>query len=164
MTKGNCQCGREACVDGMGNPGRFGTLGKADKNGRQHVRGCADSGCDVCRGRRNRRGGLEKQRTARKQLGVKPNKFGDSNEERWESQFFADEVKSGKVVSPVLTWWLKASTQIAANQVDHGGLRKYPRVTLMPEGWGDKGLVVVELEAWRTLVAPALEEFYGSAS
>lgn len=153
-TKGDCECGTDACT-------LFGTLGRSDKQGRRHVRGC---GCRVCLGRRNRRGGLTKQRVARKALGVKPQKFGDSNEERWSDEHFANEVKSGKQCGPLLNWWRKVEAQVQANEAEFGDRRRPVRAVAMPEGWGSDGLVVVRLSTWRDQIGPALDEFYGSES
>lgn len=153
----DCECGTEGCV-------AHGTPGKADKEGRRHVRGCLASGCKVCMGRRNRRSGLRKQSTARKALGVASQKFGDANEERWLDAVFANEVKSGKQCGPLLNWWRKVEAQVRANEPDHGGLHRPVRAVAMPEGWGQDGLVVVRLSTWREQIAPALNEFYGEAS
>lgn len=151
--KGSCECDLDACE-------LFGRLGKPDKEGRRHVRLCK---CRGCGGRRNRTSGLKKQRVARKALGVPPQKFGDSNEERWADVHFANEVKSGKQCGPVANWWRRVEAQVLANEADHGDRRRPVRAVAMPEGWGSDGLVVVRLSTWREQVAPALDEFYGSA-
>lgn len=125
------------------------------------VRGCE---CNRCRGRRNRKRGLDKQTKARKAMGVDPSsKFGDANEESWGDPLFANEVKSGKQCGPVANAWNRAKAQIVANNPDPGGQHKCARVVWMPEGWGKRGLVTVELETWRVLIAPALEHFYGES-
>lgn len=152
--KADCECGLESCT-------LFGTLGRPDRNGLRHVRGC---GCNGCRGRRNRRSGLRKQNTARKALGVVGQKFGDTNEERWADQLFANEVKSGKQCGPLANWWRKVEGQVLANEADHGDRRRPVRAVAMPEGWGDDGIVAVRLSTWREQIGPALDEFYGSAS
>lgn len=145
--KVECPCG--AC-------GRFGTPG-----GRiGHVRGC---GCPRCRGRRNRRKGLEKQRVARKALGIAPQKFGDANEERWADAYFANEVKAGKQVGPVANWWLRVEAQVLSNEADFGDRRRPVRAVAMPEGWSD-GLVVVRLSTWQTRIGPAIDEYYGTTA
>lgn len=126
----------------------------------RHPRGCS---CRPCIGRRNRRSGLAKQRVARKALGIEPNKFGDSHEERWADQLFANEVKSGKQCGPVANWWRRVEAQVLANEASHGDRRRPVRAVAMPSDWSD-GLVVVRLSAWREVVLPALEEFYGGAA
>ena len=141
--KGDCPCG---C-------GLFGNI-----TNQRHVRGCV---CNRCMGARNRRKGLAKQRTARKQLGVQAsNKFGDANEENWKGSLFANEVKAGKQIQPAVTAWLRIEAQVMSNQSDFGSLRKPTRAVLMPDGWSD-GLVMVRLSVWAELIAPALEAFYG---
>lgn len=143
--KGDCACG---C-------GLFGTLRKRPLN---HIRGC---GCAACRGKRNRTKGLAKQRTARKALGVAPShKFGDANEERWGDALFANEVKSGKQIGPAVTAWVRIEAQVQSNQTAVGANRKPARAVLMPDGWGDEGLVMVRLSTWRDIVRPALESYY----
>lgn len=143
--KSPCGCGLEC--------GLFGTLNKHGC-----VRGCTK--CPKCRGARNRRSGLKKQREARKALGVAPNKFGDSNEENWADVLFANEVKAGAQVRPAATAWLRIETQVISNRPDHGGQHKPTRAVLMPDGWGKDGLVMVRLSTWRDLIRPALEHFY----
>lgn len=139
--------------------GEFGTLKTPWANGQQCVaRKCR---CARCRGKQNRRSGLRKQSTARKALGVPGQKFGDANEERWSDNVFANEVKSGKQCGPLANWWLRVAAQVVANESDFGDRRRPVRAIAMPEGWGKRGLVVVELATWETLVRPALEEFYG---
>jgi hypothetical protein len=144
-TKGDCACG---C-------GLYGTLRKRPLN---HIRGCA---CPACRGKRNRQKGLAKQRTARKALGVAPShKFGDANEERWGDALFANEVKAGKQVGPAVTAWVRIEAQVMSNQTAVGANRKPTRAVLMPDDWGDEGLVMVRLSTWRDIVRPALEAYY----
>lgn len=111
-------------------------------------------------GRRNRRKGLSKQRTARKALGVAPsNKFGDANEENWKDPIFANEVKAGAQIKPAVTAWLRIEAQVKSNESDYGSLRKPCRAVLMPDGWSD-GLVMVRLSTWEELIRPALEAYY----
>ena len=86
--KGECQGNQEKC--NLENCPKFGTLGVAGRDGKRRVKGCSDP---AARGKRSRRKGLNKQRTARKRLGVAPShKFGDGNEERWNDALFANEV------------------------------------------------------------------------
>lgn len=141
--KGDCSCG---C-------GLFGTI----TNGR-HVRGCT---CNRCRGRRNRRKGLLKQREARKALGVAPShKFGDGNEENWSDPLFQNEVKAGAQIRPAVTAWLRIEAQVQSNQTAVGSLKKPCRAVLMPDDWGKEGLVMVRLSTWTELIRPALEDYY----
>ena len=144
-TKGDCACG---C-------GLFGTLRKRPAG---HIRGCT---CPTCRGKRNRQKVLAKQRTARKALGVAPShKFGDANEERWGDPLFANEVKAGKQIQPAVTAWLRIEAQVMSNQTAIGANRKPTRAVLMPDDWGNEGLVMVRLSTWTDLIRPALESYY----
>lgn len=154
--KGYCEgiaerCSRKDCP-------MYGSLLKASKDGRHRIKGCGDI---VKRNTRNRSSGLGKQRVARKALGIPPNKFGDSNEERWADPLFANEIKSGAQVRPAATAYLNAERQILSNEPDHGGQRKPARVTIMPENFSGDGIVMVRLSTWRELIRPALEDYYG---
>lgn len=143
--------------------GEYGALKRAHRDGTRCVaRKCK---CKRCQGTKSRRSGLRNQSVARKKLGVAPShKFGDANEENWHDPLFATEVKSGKQVGPVANWWARVAAQIDASQPDHGGQHKARRAVAMPEGWGKRGLVVVELDEWERLVAPALAQVYGEGS
>jgi hypothetical protein len=143
--KAECGCGCEK----YGRPNKWGC-----------VRGCV---CNRCRGRRNRRGGLAKQRVARKALGIPPNKFGDSAEERWADSLWRNEVKAGAQVEPVATAWRRIEKQVDANRPDVGDDGRPCRAVIMPKGMTD-GLVVVRLSSWEQLVRPAMEQFYGRSS
>jgi hypothetical protein len=144
---GPCPCDDPRC-DKVGRPSsRIG-----------HVRGCA---CRRCIGKRNRKSGLARQSVARKALGVPGNKFGDANEENWSDNMFANEVKSGKQCGPLETWFRRVEGQVLANRADHGDRSRPVRAVAMPEGWGDDGIVAMRLSAYRELVRPALDEFYG---
>lgn len=136
-----CGCGR------YGKPNKWGC-----------VRGCD---CRRCLGRRNRRKGLAKQRTARKALGVGSQKFGDANEENWSDDLFRNEVKAGKQVAPATNAWLKIERQVDSNRPDFGDDGRPCRATLMPDGWSD-GLVMVRLSTWERLIRPAMDSHYGS--
>jgi hypothetical protein len=146
-TKDDCVCG---C-------GLFGTV---RKNPAGHIRGCT---CPKCRGQRNRRKGLSKQREARKALGVAPShKFGDANEENWGDALFANEVKAGAQIGPAVTAWRRIEAQVQSNQTAVGSIKKPCRAILMPDDWGKEGLVMVRLSTWTELIRPALEEYYKS--
>lgn len=143
--KRDCACG----CGGFGTPNKDGC-----------VRGCT---CPRCRGRRNRRKGLQKQRDARKALGVKSQKFGDGNEESWSDNVFRNEVKAGAQIRPAVTAWSRIEAQVDANRPSFGDDGRPCRAVLMPDGWPKgEGLVMVRLSTWRQLIRPALDEFYGS--
>lgn len=116
--------------------------------------GCTrDRPCPSCRGRRNRNQGLAKQRVARKQLGVPPTRFKDSNEESWRWQFRC-EVKSGQIVKALTSRFLAAEKQAETSRAV-GDPRPF-MFCAMPVGMSD-GLVCVRLSVWRSAVAPYLE-------
>lgn len=142
--------------------GAYGTLKPPSKDGTRCVsRKCK---CVRCRNRRNRKSGLDKQRKAAVALGLADGKFLASNEENWSDAYFANEVKSGKQVGPVLNWWLRVEKQVKANQADYGDRLRPVRAVAMPDGWGKDGLVVVRLSTWREHIGPALDEFWGQTS
>lgn len=119
--------------------------------------GCTrDKPCPSCLGRRNRRSGLVKQRTARKRLGVPDAKFHGQlgNEESWRGVLRA-EVKSGAQVKAMATRYLAAEKQAEANRAI-GDLRPFCFVA-MPSGMSD-GLVCVRLSVWEKVIVPCLSD------
>lgn len=147
------------CRDVCGFPGCAKTGQPATRLG--HVRACP---CPRCRGRRNRKNGLRAQGKALRELGLVDGRRAPSDEEFVSDNCFANEVKSGKQVGPLVNWWVRTEAQVLANRPDYGGKRLPARCVAMPDGFGGDGLVVVRLSTWVELVRPALEEFYGSAS
>lgn len=119
----------------------------------KHERGC---GCNPCRGRRNRRKGLRKQRDARKALGVPASKFATqhTNEETWGWEHFRVEVKAGKQVNPVATRFLGAEAQSEGSRAI-GDNRPFLMVA-MPEGMSD-GIVMVRASVWNSAIRPLLD-------
>ena len=98
--------------------------------------------CRSCLGRRNRRSGMRKQRTARKGLGIKVQFSGQGgNEETWNGAVRV-EVKSGAQAGPVWTRYKAAEDQSEANK-SIGDSRPFVAV-FMPSGMTD-GLVVCRL-------------------
>lgn len=159
--KGDCQGNRDKCK--LPDCPKFGTLGRPSRDGSRRVKGCADP---TARGKRSRTKGLNKQRVARKRLGVAPShKFGDGNEEHWQDVLFANEVKAGKQIGAAVTAWLRIEAQVRSNEADYGSRRKPTRAILMPDDWGSEGLVMIRLSTWEELVRPAMHEYYeGGAS
>jgi hypothetical protein len=148
--KADCGCG---C-------GLYGTLKKPNRAGVRCVaRGCK---CNSCRGKRSHAGGHKKQNTAVRKLGIPVGRFAPTNEESLAG-YFDVEVKSGKQVGPVATWWKRTEDQVLTNQADFGSLRKPVLCVAMPEGMSD-GLVVMRLSAYAEHVRPALTEFYGTGA
>lgn len=78
--------------------------------------------CNACRGARNRRSGMRKQREARKSLealtGAQAARFAGQlgNEEAWTGLGIRVEVKSGAQVDPVWTKYAAAEAQAAASK------------------------------------------------
>lgn len=123
---GLCECNHELCtLRDMGNY----RLGKPDKNGQRHARGCA---CNSCRGRRNRSKGDRKARNARKTLAISG--ANTRHEELWGGALRM-EVKAGKIVAPAVTAYKKNEAQSeAARPV--GDNRPFVAVW-MPDGDSD---------------------------
>jgi len=139
--KGYCEC------DGQDdkNPdvvlgcGLYGTLGRPDRAGLRHVRGCR---CKRCLGRRARRSGVAKQRVARRALGIDGPSLGADHEENWRGRVRV-EVKSGHRESvPVQTRFLGCEAQSEAAR-SIGDNRPFMAI-FMPPGTSD-GLVVIRL-------------------
>lgn len=103
--------------------------------------------CPSCRGRRNRRSGMTKQRQARKHLevltGKKAGRFSTQtgNEENWVLPIRV-EVKSGAVAGPVWTKFAASEAQAEAVK-PHGDPRPFAAV-FMGTRTSD-GLLVVRL-------------------
>jgi hypothetical protein len=140
-TKGDCECvsTREVEDGSAWGCGLFGTLGRPDRHGRRHVRGCP---CKVCLGRRARRSGVTKQRVARRALGISGPSLGADHEENWRGRVRV-EVKSGHRESvPVQTRFLACEAQSEAAR-SIGDNRPFMAI-FMPPGTSD-GLVVIRL-------------------
>lgn len=143
--KGDCQGRRDRCMLGDACP-KFGTLGRAARDGKRRVKGCGDP---VARGKRNRAKGDSKARRARKVLGITG--VNSRHEEHWGGAFRV-EVKSGAQVSPVITRYKSARAQSEASRAI-GDIRQFVLVCM-----GDNersGVAVVELEVLAQLVALA---------
>jgi len=104
--------------------------------------------CPSCRGRRNRRAGLTKQRAARKALetvtGTPAGRYSSqtANEELWRLATLC-EVKEGAQVGPIATRFLAAETQAFVAKA-FGDPRPFLMVA-MPKGWGSEGIVLCRL-------------------
>jgi hypothetical protein len=93
----------EPCICGCGVAAR--PVLKAFKDGSRHAQGCD---CRQCKGQRSRKTGLEAQRRAAKRLGVPAvNSMRPSNEELFPGTVRV-EAKSGAIVRPMYTAFLKA--------------------------------------------------------
>ncbi len=111
--------------------------------------------CPSCLGRRNRRGGLRKQREARKQMGVPQARFRgqDAQEENWAGVFRC-EVKAGQQVKAMTSRFLAAEAQSDANK-RIGDPRPFAFIA-MPTNMGAEGLVCVRLSVWSSYIMPSL--------
>jgi hypothetical protein len=134
--------------------GAVGQLKSPWKDGSQCVvRKCA---CRRCKGRRNRKSGLEAQRRAAKRLNVPVvGSMRPGNEEDYQG-LLRMESKSGAIVRPLFTAYLKAETQSeAARPV--GDVRPFVLTArLKPEG--KDGLIVLrETKLEETVYALAVQ-------
>jgi len=141
--KGECQGDRSKCSLGEQCP-RYGTLGRADRQGRRRVRGCGDP---AARGKRNRAKGDAKARRARKKLGLGGHLT--RHEENWGGAF-RTEVKAGAQVGPIATRFLLAKSQSDAAKA-LGDIRPFVMVA-MPDGT-TKGIVLMDLDEFSDLVS-----------
>lgn len=116
--------------------------------------------CVACRGARNRRSGLRKQREARKALeavtGVQAARFAamTSNEELWNLGVRV-EVKSGAQVGPIATRFLAAEAQSAASK-RIGDSRVFAMIA-MPNGWANDGIFQCRISELARAVEGLLE-------
>lgn len=104
-TKGECQgdrsrCTVEACP-------LFGTLRRADRDGRRRIRECGDL---VASGRRAGRGGRTAQAKAARAVGVPVSTLRPGNEENYRGSLRI-ESKQGRQVSPAITAFRRARAQ-----------------------------------------------------
>ncbi len=147
--KGDCECGMDACT-------LFGTLGRPDKAGRRHVRGCAKHGCKVCQGRANKRKGQRKQAKATTALGIPRGSISAGHEEFLPGTLRVEVKAGGRVANPVWTRYRDCETQSEA-QRPFGDHRPFAAV-YMPDGQSD-GLVVVRLSNVHEFAAAIVEQF-----
>lgn len=146
--KGYCGCA-DRCD-------KFGTLGRPDRNGARHVRGCP---CRVCLGRRSKRKGQRKQSKAVTALGIPRSSLHPGHEEHLGGTVRI-EVKAGAQVKPVMTRFLAAEMQSEAHR-PYGDHRPFAFLA-MPDGTSD-GLVVVRLSKVHEF-ASAVAEQWGEVS
>ena len=143
--KGECEGNQEKC-NVAGCP-KFGTLGRAHRDGRRRIKGCGDP---VARGKRNRTKGDNKARIARKKLGLAATgNAGTRHEEHWGGMFRV-EVKAGSQVAPIFTRFLAARSQSEASK-SLGDIRPFAMIA-MPDGSSD-GIVLMSLDEFAELLA-----------
>jgi hypothetical protein len=99
---------KQDCICGCG---AFGLLAVPFRDGTQHVRGCARSGCKQCRGRASKRTGGKAQRTAKKLLAVPTTSSIHTGHEEFAGGLVRFECKSGAQIRPMVTAFSKAEAQ-----------------------------------------------------
>lgn len=140
--KGECEGNQEKC-NSEGCP-RFGTLGRASRDGRRRVRNCGDP---AARGKRNRTKGDAKARRARRKLGLGGHLT--RHEENWGGMV-RTEIKAGKQVGPIYTRFQDAKAQSDAAKA-MGDIRPFVMVA-MPEGTS-KGIVLMDLDEFAEIIS-----------
>lgn len=108
-TKGDCEGNPEKCV--RHDCPIFGSLLKANKDGKRRVRGCGDK---VALGTRSRRKGKRAQRAVANKLGI-PTGIDGGNEETWRSSLRI-EVKEGRQVQAAVTAYRRTRDQSEASR------------------------------------------------
>lgn len=145
--KADCEGNRDKCALGEACP-KFGTLGKAGRDGKRRVSGCGDP---VARGKRNRQKGDSKARRARKQLGITG--VNSRHEEHWGGEVRV-EIKAGKQVSPIWTRFQLAEAQSEAARAI-ADTRPFVMIA-MPDDTRD-GIVLCRLSEVQKVAAAVLE-------
>lgn len=140
--KGDCEGRRDRCTLGDACP-KFGTLGRAGRDGARRVKGCGDP---VARGRRNRAKGDGKARRARKMLGIAG--ANTRHEELWGGALRV-EIKAGAQVEPIATRYRAAEQQSEQHRAI-GDIRPFVLVA-MPDGESD-GLATMRLSVLADLL------------
>lgn len=102
--KRECEGNRDQC--NKDNCPLFGKPLKANKDGKQRIRGCGDK---VAMGTRSRRKGKRAQRAVANKLGI-PTGIDGGNEETWRSSLRI-EVKEGKQVQAAVTAYRRTKDQ-----------------------------------------------------
>lgn len=145
--KADCEGNRDKCTLGEACP-KFGTLGKAGRDGKRRVAGCGDP---VARGKRNRQKGDSKARRARKQLGITG--VNSRHEEHWGGEVRV-EIKAGKQVSPIWTRFQLAEAQSEAARAI-ADTRPFVMIA-MPDDTRD-GIVLCRLSEVQKVAVAVLE-------
>lgn len=130
-----------------------GAIGRPTK-GTGHPRQCS---CPRCRGGRNRKAGVSRQRKFAKTAGIPQPKHRSQlgNEESFADPFVRWEIKSGAQVGPILTRFILARDQSEVSRAigDHRffAMGAEPTESRLPS------VVLVDARDWATHVVPALE-------
>lgn len=145
--KAQCECGLDSCD-------LYGTLGRPDRTGLRHVRGCQ---CNHCRGKRNRTKGDSKARAARRALNITGV---NSRHEELFGGALRVEVKAGGQISAAYNAFLRCERQSEAAR-PIGDNRPFGAI-FMPEGTRD-GVLVVRLSKVADVAVAVLENLGGVA-
>jgi hypothetical protein len=139
-------------------------VGRPLANGHIARRCPADgSVCRSCQGRKNKRGGHDKQRIARRALGVPDAKNVSAlTNEEWFRGTIRTEIKSGAQCRPVAIRFLLSEKQSEAAR-PIGDLRPFV-ACFMPDGWGHEGLLVVRLSNLPAAVESLYEQLFGDVA
>lgn len=146
--KGDCQGNQERCTLTFDCP-KFGTLGRAGRDGKRRIKGCGDP---VARGKRNRAKGDSKARNARRRLNLSG--ANTRHEEHWRGALRV-EIKAGSQISPIATRFIAARNQSVEGKA-LGDIRPFAMIA-MPDGSSD-GIVLMSLEEFSNLMATILED------
>lgn len=150
--KGDCECGVPACT-------LFGTLGRPDRTGKRHVRGCAKNGCRVCMGRSNKRKGQRKQSKATTALGIPRSSISPGHEEFLGGTVRVEVKAGGRIANPVWTRFRDCEAQ-SEHHRPFGDHRPFV-ACFMPDGQSD-GLVVLRLSQVHEFAAAIVEMAEGA--
>lgn len=111
--KGYCQGNAAKCTLGADECPKFGTLLKANRDGKQRIRGCGDP---VYRGKLNRSKGGRAQRQASKALGVPNTSSIRTGHEEFAPGLIRFENKDGAQVGPIFTRFEAVEAQSNASK------------------------------------------------
>tara|TARA_R100000808_G_C2136099_1_gene144433 strand:+ start:1227 stop:1757 length:531 start_codon:yes stop_codon:yes gene_type:complete len=147
---------KHAGWSGMGQPNSNKNMAGKCKNSNEIKTKCK---CRTCINRRNRSKGRRKQNIARKKLGIKDNRFhgADAHEENWATGLRV-EVKAGKQVNPISTFFYKCKTQSDISHRAFGGMGKPFIQVSMPDN-STKGIVSFELDDIENVCVEVLKNF-----
>jgi len=147
---------RHAGWSGMGLPNSDKNMAGKCPNSKQIKTKCK---CRTCINRRNRAKGRRKQNLARKKLGIKDNRFhgADAHEENWATGLRV-EVKAGKQVNPISTFFYKCKSQSDISHRAFGGMSKPFIQVSMPDN-STKGIVSFELDDIENVCVEVLKNF-----
>lgn len=154
--KGYCEGNQNKCdavVNNMPCP-LYGTLTRANRDGKRRVRYCNDP---VAKGRRNRKKGDDKAGSVRRALNLKG--ANTRHEEHWGGALRI-EIKAGQQVQPIETRFRLAEMQ-SEQQRPLGDTRPFV-MAAMPDGTRD-GIILCRLSVFKELLV-TLEDYENEKS